>query len=254
MNFQKRKNIILNLVDDRGEVSVKELAGQLSASEITIRRDLLALASDGLIYRTHGGAMKVELTKTPFDFKNKAASNAEQKDHICRIAADEINDGDVIFMDCGSTVFRLCQFIRNKEIRVITNSLPVLYELMDSRIKINLVGGEVDKQRQAVHGKIAEEHISRYRVNKAFLGVDGISSENGLSAHSESEAGITLAAASHADITYLLCDISKIGKDKYLQFAPVSLVDVLVTNEINGETKKLEEMGIGILTDLKQKK
>ena len=247
MNFQKRKNIILNLVEDLGEVNVKELAEQTGTSEITVRRDLVTMAADGLIYRTHGGAMKVELTKTPFDFKNKVAANIEAKDHICRLAAQEIEDGDIIFMDCGSTVFRLCQFIRHKEIRVVTNSLPVVYELTGSAVKVNLAGGEIDKDRLAVHGKIAEEHITRYRANKAFVGVDGISAENGLSAHSEQEAGITLAMAAHADVTYLLCDSSKIGKDKYLQFAPVNLVNVLVTNERTDQITKLEEKGIRIL-------
>ena len=214
MNFQKRKNIILDLVENLGEVNVKDLAEKIGTSEITVRRDLIILAADGLIYRTHGGAMKVELTKTPFDFKNKIAANVDQKDHICRLAAKEIQDGDIIFLDCGSTVFRLCQFIKQKEIHVITNSLPVTYELMGSAVKINLVGGEIDKDRLAIHGRIAEEHIARYSANKAFVGVDGISAENGLSAHSELEAGITLSMAAHSTSTYLLCDSSKIGKDK----------------------------------------
>ena len=254
MNFQKRKNIILDLVRERGEVNVKDLAEHIGTSEITVRRDLIALAADGLIYRTHGGAMKIELTKTPFDFNNKVATNIGQKDHICRLAAQEINDGDIIFMDCGSTVFRLCQFIRQKEIQVITNSLPVVYELAGSMVKINLIGGEIDKTRQAVHGRIAEEHIARYQATKAFVGVDGISLEKGLSAHSENEAGITLAMAAHSNKTYLLCDSSKIGKDKYLQFAPVNLVNVLITNERNSETEKLESKGIKLLTELKSKK
>lgn len=248
MNFQKRKNIILHLIEDQGEVNVKDLADRIGTSEITVRRDLIALAADGLIYRTHGGAMKIELTKTPVDFKNKVAANVEQKDHICRLAAREIQEGDVIFMDCGSTVFRLCQFIKQMDIRVVTNSLPVVYELMNSSVKINLVGGEIDKDRLAVHGRIAEEHIARYQVNRAFIGVDGISVENGLSAHSELEAGITLAMAAHADITYLLCDSSKIGKDKYLQFAPVTLVNVLVSNEKTDKTANFEKHGIRILT------
>lgn len=238
----------MNLVEDLGEVKVKDLADRIGTSEITVRRDLIALASDGLIYRTHGGAMKIELTKTPFDFANKIAKNVDQKDHICRLAAKEIKEGDVIFMDCGSTVFRLCQFIMQKEIRVITNSLPVVYELMSSMVKVNLVGGEIDKDRLAVHGKIAEEHIARYKADKAFVGVDGISAENGLSAHSEYEAGITLAMATHAEITYLLCDSSKIGKDKYFQFAPLNLINVVVSNEETDETAKLEKKGIHVLT------
>lgn len=249
MNFQKRKRIILAKLTDAGEASVKELADEIGISEITVRRDLLILAGDGLLYRTHGGAMRLDLVKTPANFTNKIASNAEAKDHICRLAARYIQDGDTIFMDCGSTVFRLCQFIKNKEIRVVTNSLPVLHELIDSDVKINLVGGEVDKERQAIHGKIAEEHIARYHFDKAFVGVDGISAENGLSAHSELEAGITLTAAAHAQETYLLCDHSKIGKDKYLQFAPASIAQVIITNKKTEAVLDLEKAGLTVITN-----
>lgn len=248
MNFQKRKNIILNILEERGEVTVKELADELAISEITVRRDLTILTADGLVYRTHGGIMKVELTKTPFHFANKATINMEAKDNICRLAANEIKEGDIIFMDCGSTVFRLCQFIRNKKIHVITNSLPIVYELMNSSVKLNLVGGEIDPERQAVHGRIAEEHIGRYKADRAFIGVDGISVENGLSAFSEIEAGITLAMFANSAISYLLCDASKVGKDKYFQFAPLKSLDVMITNEKTDETELIEQAGIRVIT------
>ena len=248
MNFQKRKNIILNILEERGEVTVKELADELAISEITVRRDLTVLTADGLVYRTHGGIMKVELTKTPFHFANKAAVNVEDKDNICRLAAKEIQEGDIIFMDCGSTVFLLCQFIRNKKIHVITNSLPIVYELMNSSVKINLVGGEIDPERQAVHGRIAEEHIGRYKADRAFIGVDGISVENGLSAFSEIEAGITLAMFANSAISYLLCDASKVGKDKYFQFAPLNSLDVMITNKRTEETDQIEKAGIRVIT------
>ncbi|MGV3560655.1 DeoR/GlpR family DNA-binding transcription regulator [Larkinella arboricola] len=230
MSFPNRKRIILQTVEEKGSVEVKELAELLQTSEITVRRDLTQMATDGLIYRTHGGAMKVSLAKNPVQFVNKTAVNSENKDYICRLAAQQIQEGEVIFMDCGSTVFRLCQFIRNKRIQVITNSLPVVNELLQSEVTVNLVGGEVDAKRQAVHGLIAHEHIARYRAHKAFLGVDGISAANGLSAHSETEAGMTLAMAGQAEETYLLCDSTKLEKDKYMQFAPLSLVQTLVTD------------------------
>src|SRR5437879_10624522 len=116
MNFPRRKQIILEKLNTEGEVDIKRIAIELDISEITIRRDLNALAADGLLYRTHGGAMKVNPLEIPHDFVNKAAKNVGAKDKICRAAADQINDGDIIFMDCGSTVFRLCQFIKNKKI------------------------------------------------------------------------------------------------------------------------------------------
>ncbi len=132
--------------------------------------------------------------------------------------------------------------------KVITNSLPVVYELSNTEVSINLIGGELDNKRQAIHGQIATEHIRRYQADKAFLGVDGISIENGLSAASEKEAEITTTMSSNAQQTYLLCDSSKLGKDKYLKFAPLSIVNVLVTNEIFEHLKPYQDVGIRVLS------
>ncbi len=230
MNFQQRKRLIVQTVEERGSADVRDLADLLKASEMTVRRDLIQLANAGLLYRTRGGAMKVSLATDSHRFINKTAVNAERKDYICQLAAGEIQEGDSIFMDCGSTVFRLCQFIRNKRITVITNSLPVVAELMSSEVSINLVGGEVDKERQAVHGLIAEEHMARYRADRAFIGVDGISLQHGLSANSEKEASTATTMARQTKKIYLLCDSSKLEINKYLNFAPLSLFDVLITD------------------------
>ncbi|BAU55010.1 DeoR/GlpR family DNA-binding transcription regulator [Mucilaginibacter gotjawali] len=250
MNFPKRKQKILAQLDKDDQVDVKQLADELQISEITIRRDLNHLAADGLLYRTHGGATKVNPFEKPHDFANKAARNAAAKDEICRVAASQINDGDVIFMDCGSTVFRLCQFIKNKKIKVITNSLPVICELQNCAVSLNIIGGEFDKDRQAVHGSMAIEHISKYRASKAFLGVDGIS-ENGLFAGSENEASITTAFANSCAYTYLLCDASKIGRESYLRFADVSLVNALITNADKDKLVGIEKRGVFMLSTKK---
>ena len=246
MNFQKRKQIILQKLNTEGEVDIKQMAAELAASEITIRRDLNALAADGLLYRTHGGAMKVNPLEVPHDFVNKAAKNVEAKDKICRAAAGQIHDGDIIFMDCGSTVFRLCQFIKNKKIKVITNSIPVVYELQNSAVSLNIIGGEFDVERQAIHGRIADEHITRYKATKAFLGVDGIS-RNGLFANSEKEADITQAFAAHSAKTYLLCDDSKIGKESYLRFGSLKMINTIITNSKSNELAYLKKAGIEII-------
>ncbi|MBC3786041.1 DeoR/GlpR family DNA-binding transcription regulator [Spirosoma utsteinense] len=249
MNFQHRKRLILQTVDERGSADVQELADLLQTSAMTIRRDLVQLAASGLIYRTRGGAMTVSLATDSHRFANKTAVNPERKDYICQLAAAEIQEGDIIFMDCGSTVFRLCPFIRHKRITVVTNSLPVVAELLSSEVTVNLVGGEVDKERQAIHGLIAEEHMARYRANRAFIGVDGISLKNGLSANGEREAGTAMMMARQSQMTYLLCDSSKLETDKYLQFAPLSLFDVLITDaEAPDETvAAYKQAGVTIL-------
>lgn len=246
MNFQKRKQAILQTLADTGEAEIKDLAITLDVSAITIRRDLNQLAADGLLQRTHGGAIKIFSSNPPFTFANKALFNVKAKEAIARRAAEGINDGDTVFLDCGSTVFHLCPFIKNKKIRVITNSLPVVHELRDSLVSINLVGGEFDPQRQAVHGKMAEYHIARYRANRAFLGVDGISPK-GLFSNSEKEGALTLALATNSASAWLLCDNSKIGRETYWQFSGLQLVGTVITDAPETACRFLQQSGIAVM-------
>jgi DeoR family transcriptional regulator, fructose operon transcriptional repressor len=246
MNFQKRKQSVLERLADTGDVDIKELSTALEVSEITIRRDLNRLAADGLLLRTHGGAIKVAPPNPPFPFANKAAVNVKAKEAIARRAAAGINDGDIVFLDCGSTVFHLCPFIKNKKIRVITNSLPIVHELQDSQVNVNLIGGEFDAERQAIHGKMAEYHIAKYRANRAFLGVDGIS-PRGLFANSEKEATLTMALAANSASVWLLCDSSKIGRETYWQFAGLQLIGTVITDASAAACPFLQQAGIAVI-------
>jgi DeoR family fructose operon transcriptional repressor len=246
MSFQKRKQSILQRLTDTGDADIKELATALQVSEITIRRDLNHLAAEGLLQRTHGGAIKVASPNPPFPFANKAAIHIKAKEAIARRAAATINDGDIVFLDCGSTVFHLCPFIKNKKIRVITNSLPVIHALQDSQVSMNLIGGEFDTERQAIHGKMAEYHIAKYRANMAFLGVDGISAR-GLFANSEKEATLTMALAAHSASACLLCDSSKLGRETYWQFAGLQLIGTVITDASAGTCQFLYQAGITVI-------
>lgn len=249
MNFQERKQIILEKTEELGSIDVKDLAVLLDTSEITVRRDLATLAEKGLIYRTHGGAMKPSLAKDPVSFINKSAKRSEQKDYICQIAASYIQDGDVVFLDCGSTVYRICPFIRNMRIKIVTNSIPIVNALLNSSVSLNFAGGEIDMERQASHGVIAVEHFARYRADKAFIGVDGISSATGLSASGEKEAEISATLAKYAAETFLLCDSTKFEKDKYLPFAPLTMAQYLITDSGADDAlmEKYKNAGVKIL-------
>jgi len=230
MNFQLRKQYLLAALAQHGSLEVAAAAQQLQTTPLTIRRDLAQLAAEGLVVRTHGGAVLPGVVKNPVAFVRKSTSHAAEKAAICQLAAKQISAGDTIFIDCGSTTFPLCPLIRHLSIRVVTNSLPVLFELVGSAVQVVLAGGEVDAERQALHGTVAVEQLKRYRVDKAFLGVDGLSLARGLSANSEAEAAISLAVAGTASHVYLLCDASKLEQDKYFQFAPLSLLNTLITD------------------------
>ena len=230
MNFQLRKQYLLAALAQHGSLEVATAAQQLQTTPLTIRRDLIQLAAEGLVVRTHGGAVLPGVVKNPVAFARKSTSHAAEKAAICQLAAAQISAGDTIFIDCGSTTFPLCPLIRHLSVRVVTNSLPVLFELVGSAVQVVLAGGEVDAERQALHGTVAVEQLKRYRVDKAFLGVDGLSLARGLSANSEAEAVISVAVAGAASHVYLLCDASKLEQDKYFQFAPLSLINTLITD------------------------
>lgn len=231
MSFQLRKQKIIERLDQLGHSTVKELAAHLNTTTITVRRDLVILAEQGFLVRTYGGAMKTSLSQLPVSFLRKTMINAAQKENICQRAASLIQDGDVVFLDCGSTVFRLCPYIRNLNIKVVTNSLPIVNELINSLVSLCFIGGEVDKERQAAHGVLAVRHVKYYRATKAFVGVDGISLKNGLSASSEKEAEMTSAFVQNARESYFLCDSTKLEKDRYFPFAPINFVQNLITDD-----------------------
>jgi DeoR family transcriptional regulator, fructose operon transcriptional repressor len=228
MSSKARQKGIVDRLKAGEEFSVKELAELFDASDITIRRDLTMLEEKGLVVRTHGGAILPDSTS----FRSKDARHNAAKAYVGKLAAVQVKAGDIIFMDCGSTVFQMCAHLRKLErLTIITNSLPVMNELVGQPgFVINLIGGEIDAQRKAVHGSMALEHIARYKADKAFVGVDGFSLTNGLSASGEKEASVTLAMAQRARQTYLLCDASKLEKDSYLQFAGHSTYHFLVTD------------------------
>lgn len=231
MNFQERKKKILAAVEESGSLSVFELSEKLEMSPATIRRDLHDIAEEGLLLRTHGGAMKIE-SPVLTSFIAKAGLNDDNKEKIAQLAAEYVADGDIIFLDCGSTVFKMCRYLKKRTaIKVITNSLPIMAELIDvPSISLNLIGGEIDKQRRAVHGHKAIEHINGYHAHKAFIGIDGISTQNGLTAHSEHESSITSAFMKNASQVFVLCDSSKIGRDSHIKFGNLSQVNTLFTD------------------------
>ena len=228
-----RKKIILNLLKDKDSVSVQEIVNQCNASEITIRRDLSELEGKGLLIRTHGGAIKNTSVENLFTFNSRMDLNREKKEYICKIASNFINDKDIIFIDCGSTVSFLLIYISKKvSLTVITNSLPIVSELIHfENIKLIVIGGEVLNERKATYGRSAERSISQYHANKAFIGSDGISISNGLTSYDEKESLITLKMAENADEVFLLCDSTKIEKNSFVSFAPVSIITSVITDK-----------------------
>jgi DeoR family fructose operon transcriptional repressor len=250
MDFKDRKRFILKRLEESGRVLIPEITDHCAISDVTARRDLATIESLGLLSRIHGGAVKSRTADAMFSYDKKALHNRDRKMAIARAAIPYIDENDSIYIDCGTTVYHLSGFIRHfKNLRVITNSLPVVSELIfQTGIRVYLLGGELDNERRAMYGPMSENMIRYYRARKAFIGAGGVSLADGLSAGNEKEASITRMMAQAADTVYLLCDASKIEKNAFVHYAPLEMIDYLITDQMAPELmKKYEEQNIKVI-------
>lgn len=237
MDFEGRKRFILNRLEESGTVLIQEITEKCAISDVTARRDLATIESQGLLSRIHGGAVKSRTADSMFSYDKKALQNRDQKIMIAAAAAPFIQENDSIYIDCGTTVYHLSMYLSQFEnLRVITNSLPVVSALIfHPGIRVYLLGGELDNKRRAMYGPMSETMIRYYRARKAFIGAGGVSLADGLSAGNEKEASITRMMAQAADTVYLLCDSSKIEKNAFVHYAPLDMIDYLVTDQMPTE-------------------
>jgi len=251
MMSELRKEFIINTLNENGVVHTLEIMKICNVSEITIRRDLTELESKGLLIRTHGGAVKSKATDMLFSYDLKINQNRQNKEAICQLTAKYIIEGDIIFIDCGTTLSLLTKYIAKfNSLTVITTSLPVISELIKyPNIRSSLIGGEIDIERQATYGSVAENTIGNYHANKAFIGADGISLKKGLSSYDEKEGAITREMIENSDEIFLLCDSSKIEKNSFVKFAPISIIHHLITDKLISpeHLKTYKDAGVDVI-------
>jgi len=246
-----RREFIVNTLNENGIVYTQEIVKNCNVSEITIRRDLTELESKGLLIRTHGGAVKSKATDMLFNYDLKINQNRQKKEAICQLATNYIEEGDIIFIDCGTTLSLFTKYITKfNSLTVITTSLPVISELMKyPNIRLSLIGGEIDVERQATYGTIAENTTGNYHANKAFIGADGISLKKGLSSYDEKEGAISQKMIENSDEVFLLCDSSKIEKNSFVKFASINRIHHLITDKsIPPEQMKMyQDAGVDVI-------
>lgn len=213
----KRKNDIVERLREKGEVSVADLVHAFSVSEVTIRRDLEELEEKGLLFRTYGGAVKKEESEinSEFIYGAKKQKNISEKKAIARAAFQKIVPGETIYLDSGTTTVEIARLIKEKDIdlTVVTNSFPVVLELLRSeRVNLFLLGGFLRKKLFDFYGPFIKDEISNLSINKAFLGVDAVSSKFGLATTDSSTAQIEEAVMENSCEIIVAADSSKIGK------------------------------------------
>ena len=216
-----RQEAILASVRSRDISYIKDLAEELNISLSTIRRDIAALEEAGTVISMRGGAVKPVIAEEPAPaavteeapvVKKRLIRSAE-KDLIAKKAAALVSDGDVIYIDSGTTCSCMFQYLSTKDIIIVTSNYEVLDFMPMQKAKVIMLGGEISNDLHSINGPLTEKSIADMHFNKAFIGANGYIPDGGVFTHTEREARKKVLVKEHSDKNYLLMDTSK--KNQY---------------------------------------
>lgn len=230
----ERMKLVYNYVKERGSAQIKELAQIYNVSEATIRRDLDDLERQGLLERTHGGAILLSYG-TSFEraYIEKAQLQLAEKRKIGERAAKFVKDGDTVFLDSGTTSYQLALNLAGKKnITVITYDLFIATNIeFDESCTLIVTGGIKRGKYNVLVGNVVENFIRNLKVDKVFLTADAVDLDFGVSNANFMEAGIKSSLVRAGHIVYLVADSTKFGKSALVKVCEISDLDVIITNE-----------------------
>lgn len=250
-----RRRAIVELVQESGSKTVAELCDLFNVSEMTIRRDLRDLDREGVLRRVHGGAVSNLGRSFEPPYTIRSTHYAEIKQAIGCKAAELIVDGDSLALDVGTTTLEIARALQGKQnLTIITASLPIANQVVSnlsltSEVRLILTGGIVRSGELSMIGHIAAQSYADFHVDKAFIGVGGISVEDGLTEYNLEDAMVKKPLIQNARQRIVVADSSKIGRTTFTSIAPLSIVDVLITDSQISEQslRSFEELGIEVL-------
>jgi len=249
-SITERHQVILKRLGESGHVNVQELSAQMNVSDVTIRKDLKLLEDKNLLFRTHGGASKINPYTNDKPVAVKERLNSEEKRIIARTAATMIGNNDSIIIGSGTSMLALARAIhRQAHLTVITSALNVALELSNHmNVEVLQLGGQLRLNSSSVMGPYAEQILADISCSILFLGVDGIDLEVGLTTTSLMEARLNQKMMDAAQVTVVLADSSKFGKRGLGKICQIDQIQHIITDSgISAElVKLLEEKGVSV--------
>ncbi|OTN76280.1 hypothetical protein A5886_001357 [Enterococcus sp. 8G7_MSG3316] len=228
MLTEERHQTILNRLELEEIVKVSDLILLLEASESTIRRDLQDLEDKGFLVRIHGGAKKSQQLGFEPNMSEKTAKFQSEKQVIAKHAAQLIKDGEVIYLDAGTTTLEMIPYLQKiQKLKVVTNSVKHASLLIDYGIDTLILGGTIKIATNAVLGISAAEQLRKLRFNRCFMGMNGGHTEAGFTTPDPEEATIKQIAIEQSQQGYVLLDHSKFQQTTFAQVAAIEAATII---------------------------
>ncbi len=240
MLTEERFAQILRIVNEEKSVTVQDLKERLHTSESTIRRDLTVLDQKKLLVKVHGGATVLEMDYTAKDIAvaSRMNQNTEEKKEIGKFAADLIESDDFVYLDAGTTVSHMLEYITSKDAVFVTNGISHAQMLTRKGFTVYLLGGMLKPATEAVIGLQAAESLERYHFTKGFFGTNGADRKFGYTTPDPAEAMIKETAMKKCRKCYVLADSTRIGHTAPVKFGNFSDAWLITTNVKDKELKK----------------
>ena len=247
----ERRIAILSELRLMNKVSVNDLSEKFSVSSATVRSDLAELETQGLLKRTHGGAIPVYGTSFELTSTEKERMHKSEKLRIAEYAAKCVCDGDTIAVDSGSTMRFFAEMLSEKSITVVTYDMRIagIFDSFDNA-KVILAGGVLRKGFYSCVGEFTTDILKKLNVDKAFIATNAVGKDGKLSTPDPLQAEVKKRMLETGTRKYLLADGSKFDTVSLVNFADVKDFDCVITDGSvpDPALKKIKENGTEIIT------
>lgn len=239
MEPSKRRNFILDQLENEGKVTIDELSVELDVSMMTIRRDLDQLESEGRVIRVHGGAVLPRPLISETSFLEKEIRKVDQKRQIVKKAFSYIQEGQTLILDSGTTTLELAKLLKHsKNITIITNDIKIASELLESDLKVIVTGGELQNDIGALFGSWTQHFLKDIHVDIFFLGAHAVDLQAGVTSPTHEKSSIKQLMIQAAENTWLLADSSKLNHKSFAKVCRLEeLTGFITDNDISDYEK-----------------
>jgi len=227
----ERQKKIVDMLATKNVITIAEFMAAFNISVETVRRDLAILEKQGAIQKVYGGAKIKDITFGEPTMESRMVSRLLQKEAIGKKCSEFIHDGDCIFIDSGSTTFHIAKHLADKKnLTIITNSIPVVNELMDTDFDIIIIGGKIRHDERSVVTYDYLFNFSELNIQKSFICAGGITVEKGISDFNMQEAVTRKIIIGQSKEVFVAADSSKFHKDVTISIAPLDKINCMITD------------------------
>lgn len=246
-----RRATIVQMITSERMVKVSDLIKTFNVSIETIRRDLKYLEDAGYIKRVYGGAVVKSMYGLEPDYSSREIKNYSEKVAIGRKTVELVDDGDTIVIDIGTTTLEFARALKGKKkVTVITNAIQIAATLVvDDNIRVIMLGGNVRKGDLSTSGFLSENDISLFNVDKIFLGIGGITIEEGITDYHIEESNLRRHILKKTHMVIGLADFSKFGVIAMNKVCDIEKINFLITDDKTDKLmiSKIRTLGIKVL-------